>query len=159
MAPRKTRAIDIFANSACVVLLTLRKSDRPLFPKADVQITRKLQIRQAANGQKRSLTAANSEICRVASRSDKGRTIRRDQLSLLEFVGRSQKSFLNFQPPKDNAAKPIIAGIITPIHIHVLGFEISETFVKESSAYIVKTTPIATIYDPSKGFLLKALSI
>ncbi len=37
MAPGTTRAIGIFANSACVVSLTLRKSDRPLFPKADVQ--------------------------------------------------------------------------------------------------------------------------
>ncbi len=37
MAPRKTRAIGIFANSACVVSLILRKSDRPLFPNADVQ--------------------------------------------------------------------------------------------------------------------------
>ncbi len=30
MAPGTTRAIGIFANSACVVSLTLRKSDRPL---------------------------------------------------------------------------------------------------------------------------------
>ncbi len=36
MAPRKTRAIGIFANSACVASLTLRKSDRPLLPKADI---------------------------------------------------------------------------------------------------------------------------
>ena len=33
-------AIGIFANSACVESLTLRKSDRPLFPEADVQIGR-----------------------------------------------------------------------------------------------------------------------
>ncbi len=38
MAPRITRAIGIFANSACVASLTLRKFDRPFFPKADVQI-------------------------------------------------------------------------------------------------------------------------
>ncbi len=37
MAPRKTRAIGIFANSACVESLTSRKSDRPLFSNADVQ--------------------------------------------------------------------------------------------------------------------------
>jgi len=37
MAPRKTQAIGIFANSACVESLTLRRSDRPLFSIADVQ--------------------------------------------------------------------------------------------------------------------------
>ncbi len=37
---KKTRAIGIFANSACVVSLTLRKSDSPLFPKAVIQIGR-----------------------------------------------------------------------------------------------------------------------
>jgi hypothetical protein len=37
MAPRKTRAIGIFANSACVESLTLRKYEWPLFPNADVQ--------------------------------------------------------------------------------------------------------------------------
>ena len=31
MAPGKTRAIGIFANSACVVSLTLRKSESPLW--------------------------------------------------------------------------------------------------------------------------------
>ena len=38
---KKTRAIGIFANSACVVSLILRKSDSPLFPKAAVQSRRK----------------------------------------------------------------------------------------------------------------------
>ncbi len=52
MAPRTTRAIGIFANLACVVSLTLRNSDRPLFPKADTKITEKSVNLGAANGQK-----------------------------------------------------------------------------------------------------------
>ena len=50
MAPKKTRAIGIFANLACVVSLTLRNSDRPLFPKADVQTSEIGMKLRAANG-------------------------------------------------------------------------------------------------------------
>ena len=38
---KKTRAIGIFANSACVVSLILRKSERLLFPKAVIQTMQK----------------------------------------------------------------------------------------------------------------------
>ena len=53
MAPATTRAIGIFANSACVESLTLRKSDRPLFSKADVQTNEY----GSAFGQERSFLA------------------------------------------------------------------------------------------------------
>ena len=55
MAPRTTQAIGIFVNSAYVVSLILRKSDRLLFPIADVQTSRNMQFSGAANGQKRTL--------------------------------------------------------------------------------------------------------
>ncbi len=50
---KKTRAIGIFANSACGESLTLRKSDRLLFPKAVVQATRNSLNLRSAFGHKR----------------------------------------------------------------------------------------------------------
>ena len=54
MAPGKTRAIGIFANSDCVVSLILRKSDRPLFPKVAVRTTGKPLFFGAAYGRESS---------------------------------------------------------------------------------------------------------
>jgi len=54
MAPGKTRVIGIFANSACAGSLTLRKSDRPLSPKAVIQVARFNRFSTATFGHKQT---------------------------------------------------------------------------------------------------------